>query len=98
MISAYVLAGELASAGGRHEEAFGKYEAFLRDYIRSKQKGAERFASALAPRTAMGLWFRNRVIAAFAIPGLARVAVGSDIADTIQLRDYHWPVLNEMQG
>ena len=28
MISAYVLAGELAKAGGRHEEAFEKYEAF----------------------------------------------------------------------
>ncbi|WOH69287.1 FAD-dependent monooxygenase [Bradyrhizobium sp. BWA-3-5] len=81
MISAYVLAGELASAGGRHEEAFANYEARLRSYISAKQQGAARFASAFAPRTAGGLWFRNQVIRAFAIPGLARLAVGRDIAD-----------------
>ena len=51
MISAYVLAGELASAGGRHEEAFGKYEALLRAYITTKQRGAERFAAVFAPKT-----------------------------------------------
>ena len=40
MTSAYVLAGELAKAIGRHEEAFGNYEMRLRAYISSKQKGA----------------------------------------------------------
>ena len=35
MTAAYVLAGELAKAGGRHEEAFGKYEELLRSYIDS---------------------------------------------------------------
>ena len=90
MISAYVLAGELASAGGRHEEAFGKYEALLRAYITTKQRGAERFAAVFAPKTQCGLWFRNQVIKAFAIPGLARLAVGRDIIDTLQLPDYRW--------
>ena len=90
MISAYVLAGELANAGGRHEEAFGKYEAFLRTYINTKQRGAERFAAAFAPKTQWGLWFRNQVIKAFAIPGLARLAVGRDIIDTLRLPDYRW--------
>jgi len=97
MISAYVLAGELASAGGRHEEAFANYEARLRSYISAKQQGAARFASAFAPRTAGGLWFRNQVIRAFAIPGLARLAVGRDIADTLKLPDYHWPLLEEFR-
>ena len=59
MISAYVLAGELANAGGRHEEAFDKYEALLRPYIDTKKRGAERFAAAFAPKTSWGLWFRN---------------------------------------
>ena len=54
MISAYVLAGELANAGGRHEEAFGKYEAFLRAYINTKQQGAERFAARLCAKDPMG--------------------------------------------
>ena len=95
MVSAYVLAGELANAGGRHEEAFEKYEAFLRAYINTKQRGAERFAAVFAPRTQWGLWFRNQVIKTFAIPGLARLALGSDIIDTLPLPDYHWRSLCE---
>ena len=91
MISAYVLAGELARANGRHEEAFGRYDAFLRGYIKTKQQGAERFASIFAPRTQWGLNLRNLVIRAFAIPGVARLAIGRDIADTLQLPDYRWP-------
>jgi 2-polyprenyl-6-methoxyphenol hydroxylase-like FAD-dependent oxidoreductase len=90
MISAYVLAGELADAGGRHEEAFGKYEARLRAYITAKQQGAARFAAVFAPKTQWGLGFRNRVIRAFAIPGLARLAVGRDVVDTVRLPRYRW--------
>ena len=90
MISAHVLAGELATAGGRYEEAFGKYEAFLRAYINTKQQGAERFAAIFAPKTQWGLCLRNQVIKAFAIPGLARLAVGRDIIDTLRLPDYRW--------
>ena len=90
MTSAYVLAGELAKVAGRHEEAFRQYEAFLRTYIDVKQAGAARFAGALAPKTRWGLWFRNRVINAFAIPGVARFAVGREIVDTLRLPDYCW--------
>ena len=92
MISAYVLAGELAKADGQHNIAFAEYESLLRDYIVSKQKGAERFAGAFAPRTEWGLWFRNQVIRSFAIPGLARIAIGRDIRDVLQLPPYRWPV------
>ena len=96
MISAYVLAGELAVAGGQHQEAFARYEARLRAYIDAKQRGAERFASAFAPRTQWGLGFRNLVIRAFAIPGMARFAIGGDITDRLQLPDYRWPSLAEV--
>jgi 2-polyprenyl-6-methoxyphenol hydroxylase-like FAD-dependent oxidoreductase len=90
MISAYALAGELTRAQGGYEEAFAGYEARLRAYIAAKQKGAARFAGAFAPRTRSGLWFRNQVIRAFAIPGLARLAVGPEIADRLSLPDYGW--------
>ena len=90
MTSAYVLAGELAKAGGRHEVAFREYETFLRAYIQSKQEGAARFGGALAPKTQWGLWFRNQVMNAFTIPGLARLAVGREITDKLLLRDYCW--------
>ena len=93
MTGAYILAGELAKAGGQHEIAFANYEKLLRGYIEKKQQGAERFASAFAPKTRLGLFFRNQVIRAAAIPGLARLTFGRDIVDTLQLPDYHWPQL-----
>jgi 2-polyprenyl-6-methoxyphenol hydroxylase-like FAD-dependent oxidoreductase len=88
MTAAYVLAGELATARGRHEEAFHRYEGLLRDYIALKQRGAERFAAAFAPKTRWGLSFRNQVIRAFAIPGLAKFAFGRDLIDRLQLPAY----------
>ena len=60
--AAYVLAGELAKAGERHDEAFASYEALLRPFIEGKQKGAERFSAAFAPKTRLGLFVRNQVI------------------------------------
>ena len=89
--AAYVMAGELIKASGRHDEAFRNYEALLRGYIGSKQKGAERFSSAFAPRTRWGLFMRNQLIKASAIPGLARLAFGRDIIDKLPLPDYRWP-------
>jgi 2-polyprenyl-6-methoxyphenol hydroxylase-like FAD-dependent oxidoreductase len=91
MISAYVLAGELSRADGSYQDAFARYEGRLRGYIDRKQQAAARFASAFAPRTRLGLAFRKLVVRAFAVPGLARIAFGRDIADQIQLPDYRWP-------
>jgi len=93
MTAAYVLAGELGKAAGRHEQAFGRYETMLRAFIESKQRGAERFASAFAPRTRWGLFLRNQVIKAFAISGLARIMFSRDIADTLSLPVYEWGAL-----
>ena len=91
MMSAYVLAGELAKA--QHEIAFASYEKLLRGFVEKKQQGAERFASAFAPKTQLGLLFRNQVIRTAAIPALARLTFGRDIVDTLELPDYQWPHL-----
>jgi 2-polyprenyl-6-methoxyphenol hydroxylase-like FAD-dependent oxidoreductase len=96
MISAYVLAGELAAAGGRYDQAFARYEALLRSFISAKQEGAVRFAGAFAPRTRTGLYVRNLFVKAFAIPGLARLAVGRDVVDRVQIPDYSWRSLGEL--
>ena len=93
MTAAYVLAGELAKAKGNHDQAFGKYQKILRTFIISKQKGAEHFASAFAPKTRSGLFFRNQVIKMLTIPGLARLAFGRDITDTLALPEYRWSAL-----
>ena len=94
MISAYVLAGELARAPSAHEEAFRKYETLLRSFIEAKQRAAASFAGAFAPQTAFGLRMRDLVIKAFAIPGVARLALGRGIADALRLPEYRWPSLD----
>jgi len=88
MIQAYVLAGELAAARGQHGEAFRHYETLLRPYLAIKQQAAMHFASAFVPRTAFGIWLRNVVIKAFAIPSLARLTFGRDLADQLTLPRY----------
>ena len=98
MTAAYVLAGWLSKAAGRYEEAFGNYELRLRAYIASKQQGAERFSAAFAPRTQWGWFLRNQVIKACAIPGLARLAFGRDIIDTLQPPEYDWRALTPTAG
>jgi 2-polyprenyl-6-methoxyphenol hydroxylase-like FAD-dependent oxidoreductase len=91
MMGAYVLAGELAQAGGHHVEGFANYENRLRAFIEVKQEGGERFAGAFAPKTRWGLFVRNQMIRAAAIPGFARLAFGRDIVDNLRLPDYSWP-------
>jgi 2-polyprenyl-6-methoxyphenol hydroxylase-like FAD-dependent oxidoreductase len=94
MTGAYVLAGELARAGRHYLEGFANYESRLRAFIEAKQKGAERFAGAFAPKTRWGLFFRNEVIRAAAIPGVARLAFGRDIIDNLHLPTYSSPTLH----
>jgi 2-polyprenyl-6-methoxyphenol hydroxylase-like FAD-dependent oxidoreductase len=91
MTAAYVLAGELVRANGRHNEAFDNYERLLRDFVESKQQGAERFGAVFAPKTGWGLFLRNQVIKMGAIPGIARLAFGGDIIDVLKLPAYSWP-------
>ena len=56
---AYVLAGELARAGGDYRRAFDAYESRLRPFIKAKQAGAARNIPFFATQTRFGLWFRN---------------------------------------
>jgi 2-polyprenyl-6-methoxyphenol hydroxylase-like FAD-dependent oxidoreductase len=92
MTAAYVLAGELAKARGRQDEAFGAYEALLRGFIASKQRGAARFSTTFVPKTRAGLFLRNQVIKACTIPGVAKFAFGREITDTLRLPQYSWLV------
>jgi 2-polyprenyl-6-methoxyphenol hydroxylase-like FAD-dependent oxidoreductase len=89
MTAAYVLAGELATSQDRPQEAFRRYEGRLRPFIQAKQQAAERFAAAFVPRTRPGVFFRNQVVKAFRIPAIARIAIGRDIRDELELPRYH---------
>ena len=75
MTAAYVLAGELARRGGFHEEAFRRYENFSAALYRNKAKRRHGFSSAFAPRTTMGLFVRNFIIGAAAIPGFREIGL-----------------------
>lgn len=68
IIGAYVLAGELARAGGLHGAALDAYEARLRPFASRCQKGASRAGSFMAPRSAFGVRARNAMYAILASP------------------------------
>jgi 2-polyprenyl-6-methoxyphenol hydroxylase-like FAD-dependent oxidoreductase len=89
MTAAYVLAGELGASQRQPQEAFRRYEQRLRPLIQVKQRAAERFASAFVPRTRLGVFFRNQVIKTFRVPAIARLAIGRDIRDQLELPRYH---------
>ncbi|HEY0001100.1 MAG TPA: FAD-dependent oxidoreductase, partial [Actinoplanes sp.] len=59
IVSAYVLAGELAAAAGDHRIAFGRYEQRIGAFARGTQKGGDTTGRFLAPRTGRGIRLRN---------------------------------------
>jgi 2-polyprenyl-6-methoxyphenol hydroxylase-like FAD-dependent oxidoreductase len=59
IVSAYVLAGELATAGGDHRAAFARYEQRIGRFARGTQKGGDTTGMFLAPKTARGIKIRN---------------------------------------
>ena len=90
MTASYVLAGELARCEAGYAQGFERYEALLRPFLDAKQRGAKNLAVVFAPRTRLGLFFRNVLIRATVIPGLSRLAFGREITDRLILPQYDW--------
>ena len=88
MTAAYALAGELAKDPKAPCVALRSYEQLLRPFLTSKQATAERFASSFAPRTRSGIFLRNQITKAFALPLVARLALGRAGLDKLDLPDY----------
>jgi 2-polyprenyl-6-methoxyphenol hydroxylase-like FAD-dependent oxidoreductase len=88
MIAAYVLAGELGKPHNPPEQALKRYELLLHPFMLAKQNAAGKFAASFAPKTRTGLFFRNQVTKALAIPFIAKMLVGSTLPDRIDLPDY----------
>jgi 2-polyprenyl-6-methoxyphenol hydroxylase-like FAD-dependent oxidoreductase len=61
LVSAYVLAGELATRTD-HAEAFAAYERITRPFAKLNQALADGGGATLAPSTARGLWLRNQAL------------------------------------
>ncbi|MDP9844029.1 FAD-dependent monooxygenase [Streptosporangium lutulentum] len=85
IVGAYVLAGELAAAGGDHRVAFRKYEEAFHGYAKvARQGGAGRF---LAPATRRGIRMRNRLFKnRFLFQAMMRLT--DRFATDIELKDY----------
>ena len=87
MIAAYVLAGELARTE-TPEAAFRRYEDLLRPFMTAKQNAAVRFAGSFAPKTRFGLFLRNQITRATALPYVAELTLGRLVRDDLDLPDY----------
>lgn len=84
VVGAYVLAGELAVAGGDHTVAYARYNEIMRRYAKiAGQSNAGRF---LAPRTALGIRARNRFLGSRAFDLMLKYA--DNAANDIELQDY----------
>ena len=70
MAAAYILAGELARAGGDFGAAFRAYEARFRPYVEVKQRTALRFASSFAPTSRLSMLLRNAALDLMNVPWL----------------------------
>jgi 2-polyprenyl-6-methoxyphenol hydroxylase-like FAD-dependent oxidoreductase len=86
----YVLAGELATAGGDHLAAFARYQERMRPFLQRKQKSAAKFASSFAPKTGVGIAVRNLVTRLLGIPYVADYVIGRDLRDDLALPDYRF--------
>jgi 2-polyprenyl-6-methoxyphenol hydroxylase-like FAD-dependent oxidoreductase len=59
LVGAYVLAGELAAAAGRHEEAFDRYETTMRPYVRRNVELGRTMVGDMVPGSRWQLAVRN---------------------------------------
>lgn len=85
IVGAYVLAGELAAAGGDHRTGFAAYESRMRSYAARWQRGTNP-GTFLAPASALGLRFRNtlfstRLVQKLLISSTKSVATGADLPE-----------------
>ena len=84
IVGAYVLAGELALAGGDYAAAYARYDALMKRYATiAGNTNAGRF---LAPRKARGIRMRNWFVGSW-MWGLM-LKYGDNAANDIELRDY----------
>lgn len=87
VVGAYVLAGELALAGGDHVTAFARYERTLRPYVTRCQEGGRGAGEFLAPPTQEAMDARNALLNDPAARA-AMLGAGHDLSAAVELPDY----------
>jgi hypothetical protein len=95
VLGAYVLAGELATAGGDHERAFAAYEREMGELVRRSRAFAVGAARSLIPASRAGVWaLANGGRLVSALPAamsraLAKLNTGGvRMHDSMRVKDY----------
>jgi 2-polyprenyl-6-methoxyphenol hydroxylase-like FAD-dependent oxidoreductase len=85
IVGAYVLAGELAAAGGDHTVAFRRYDEILRGYAKVSERASA--GPFLAPRTKLRMRLRNWTFRSKLLLRMM-LEMTDDFATDIELADY----------
>jgi 2-polyprenyl-6-methoxyphenol hydroxylase-like FAD-dependent oxidoreductase len=95
VLGAYVLAGELAAAGGDHERAFAAYEREMGELVRQSRAFAVGAARKLIPASRAGVWALARggqlvsALPAGVSRALAKLNTGGvRMHDSMRVKDY----------
>ena len=95
VLGAYVLAGELAQAGGDYVRAFAAYEREMADPVRRSRAFARTMAKSIVPGSAAGVWALTRgaqlvtLLPAGLTKALARLnSKGVRLYDSMQFKEY----------
>lgn len=90
IVGAYVLAGELALAGGDFRTAFAEYETLVRDFAKGCQKISGNAGPFFAPATERRIRSRDRMYRVLSSRPLARFfkRLTEKAATDIKLREY----------
>jgi 2-polyprenyl-6-methoxyphenol hydroxylase-like FAD-dependent oxidoreductase len=93
LVGAYILAGELAAAGGDHTVAYPTYEAKMRRFVDRAQEFARSAGDGgLMPDSRSRLWLRNQAVRTLRYLPRRLVGRGMEkVADTVELDDYRIP-------
>jgi 2-polyprenyl-6-methoxyphenol hydroxylase-like FAD-dependent oxidoreductase len=100
VLGAYVLAGELARAGGDHVRAFAAYEQEMGEPVRRSRAFARGAAKTIIPGSPAAVWALTRGLQLVSLlPGSLTRAVaklntkGVRMHDSMRVKDYTTPVV-----
>jgi 2-polyprenyl-6-methoxyphenol hydroxylase-like FAD-dependent oxidoreductase len=90
VLGAYVLAGELAEAGGDYTIAFARYESLMRDFVKKCQELADGGTDWFVPRTRFRFWLSTQMwkILPYTPWKNLMIEVPLKIGNSISLKDY----------
>ena len=89
VVGAYVLAHELAAAGGDYAAAFARYQQKLQPFVDGSQAFALKATTGFAPSSNAGIWLRNlmmKLLPLFPVEVMLKEVLAA--ANAVKLEDY----------